>query len=156
MAPVFYGEVDLSVEEVDLAQFIPQTITTARNSWLRWYPSFDIIEQQIPDELPSIWMDRQWMEEAIIGILSEVIVATYNDQLRQKVLLTVTHDDTLEVVDISILGEHLHYFSEESVRLFLVQAVTEQHNGQMEIRKTETQLEIILSLPISKNGPVSS
>jgi signal transduction histidine kinase len=154
----FFNRVDLSMEEVDLNQFIPQVITATWDHWLIQRRSINpnIIEQHISDKLPHIWMDSLWVEQAVIGILSEVIVATDSNRGEKKILLAVSHDDTSVRFNISALGKYQRYFHNEEPRLVLAQDIAEQHNGQMEVRKTETQLEVILTLPISKNRPVSS
>jgi K+-sensing histidine kinase KdpD len=145
---VFNNQIHLSIEKVNLNQFIPQIIAATKDRWLMQQdPS--IIEQRIPDKLPHIWVDREWVQKAVIIVLSEIT------KEEAKILLAVTHNDISVKLNISTLGDYSNFY-EWSLPLLLAQAIIEQHNGQMEVIKTDTQLEFILTLPISKNRPVSS
>lgn len=138
------GNLLLNVKEVDLNQLLQQIKS-------------DTIQYNVPHELPKIWADYRRIREAVIAIIA-VATGPFYDVKESQTILTVNHDDTWILLNITTIGETPRYFrNHPDPMLFLSRAIIETHGGQIQIEKqAEDRLEITFTLPINQNKPAPS
>src|SRR5690554_6221580 len=97
-------------------------------------------------------LDEQQVQRALGQLMSELSpeIRTPNTVIMGlSELMLVDKTNSLNNKQRALLNT-IH---QNSVKL---QVIAEQHGGEMEVRNTESQLEVILALPISKNRPDSN
>jgi signal transduction histidine kinase len=141
---ITYGYWGLYIESVELSKLIQEAISDIQ------------VEQNLPHDLPNIWIDRKRVQQALILVLEAITDAVYPRE-GSTITLTVNYDNNSVMFYMAAVGKEKIYFLDDpdDPTLFFSRSIIEMHGGQMQVNVQEElkRLEISFTLPIHQNKP---
>ncbi len=130
------GVIQLELEVVNIKQLVPI------------YPDYFALD--IPDTLPPIEADKQYLQMVFKDLVNEIINRCEISGNKSATFKATMQNKNL-IIRISAKGKNLTYFGDEQANptLFVSNAVIEQHGGHFDIKKSDDTLEFIITLPVA-------
>jgi K+-sensing histidine kinase KdpD len=124
-------DIDLSLEETNLAQLIEKTIEIAFDSWaLDHVSERPHIVMDIPSRLPLVPADQYYLQLAVTRLI--LMIVGYGHENNIKMTITATFNEVWATINLTATGGMPFSFWEEyNIWLISSRVIIEKHGGNV-------------------------